>query len=163
MISRLWRRRCELLAISATASSKTASLCAAGWLNPEIFRTNCRAAASISSSGAGWAPSRSLLIERHMGRSYNVGRRTRFSSSEARTKTKAMMVGTRPPAAGPARSFQSRDPRSAASTAQAEGVRVAAGTPLERRKHKTQCLGRCVGPGLCGAPYFRYGALEWYH
>lgn len=53
-------------AISATALSNTSWLCEAGWRNPLIFRTNWRAAASTSSEGAGIAPSRSCLIERHM-------------------------------------------------------------------------------------------------
>ncbi len=59
--------------MSATALSKTSSLCAAGFVNPEIFLTNWRAAASMSSSGAGVAPSLSLLIDRHMCRNLGPG------------------------------------------------------------------------------------------
>lgn len=57
--------------MSATALSNTSSLWAAGFVNPEIFLTNWRAAASMSSSGAGVAPSLSRFIDRHICR--NLG------------------------------------------------------------------------------------------
>lgn len=56
----------EEAAISATAAAKTCSLCGAGLVNPEIFRTYWRAAASISSLGAGVVPSLRRLMDRHM-------------------------------------------------------------------------------------------------
>lgn len=89
--------------MSATADSNTSLLWAAGWLKPDILRTNCLAAASISSEGAGSAPSRSLFIERHMGRSYRVGMRIRFNSSDPRTSANAMTTGPKPLASPPMR------------------------------------------------------------
>lgn len=89
--------------MSATADSKTSMLCAAGLLKPEILRTNCLAAASISSGGAGSAPSLSLLMERHMVRSYSVGMRVRFNSSETRTRANAITTGIKPVASPPVR------------------------------------------------------------
>ena len=51
--------------ISPTAASKASELADDGSRKPLIFRTNCRAAASISASEAGVTP-RSVLMLLHM-------------------------------------------------------------------------------------------------
>jgi len=62
------RRRLDTIVISSTAAWKLASFAFDGLVNPLIFRTNCRAAARTSSSVAGGAKLKRILILRHMDR-----------------------------------------------------------------------------------------------
>lgn len=55
--------------ISPTAASKASALADEGSRKPLIFRTNCRAAASISASEAGVTP-RSVLMLLHTPQKY---------------------------------------------------------------------------------------------
>src|SRR6267142_5817003 len=58
----------EMPAISSTAERKAASLTCDGFVKPQIFRTNCRDAARISSSVTGGSKLNSVLMLLHMSR-----------------------------------------------------------------------------------------------
>ncbi len=62
---------CAEAATSATARSKAASLAFEGLLKPLSLRTNCSAAARISSSVAGGSKLKSVRMLRHMQGSYS--------------------------------------------------------------------------------------------
>src|SRR6202165_766256 len=66
-------KRCEATAISSTAPSKASWCLLVGSLKPLTLRTNCRAAARISSSVATTSAWRSVLILRHMTQRYDPG------------------------------------------------------------------------------------------
>ena len=59
-------RRCVADATSSTAASKAGRLAGEGARYPLILRTNCNAAARISSSPAGCCEERRVLMLRHM-------------------------------------------------------------------------------------------------
>src|SRR6185437_10642764 len=75
--SRVARRRAVLAAISSTAWLKASAFLAAGARKPLIFLTYWRAAARMSSSVTASAyGGRRVLIERHIGAAYVLGRHT---------------------------------------------------------------------------------------